>query len=216
MAEHTLDQTVTLADADPAVLHQPRRMVTTVEQPQHGHKLLGYLVEFEDVDTLMHGCEQVRDAGYTIWDAHTPFPVHGLNEAMGLRPSFLQWLVLGAALTGLATAVALQFGMNYFDYPINLSGKPLNSLPANIPIIFECTVLFSTITCFFGMLGLNNLPRFHHPVFHSARFARFSDDRFFISVEARDPKFDAVQTRELLTGIGGLYLEPLEDTEEDA
>lgn len=190
--------------------------VTTVEEPRAAGKLLGYLVEFDDVDGLMRGCELVRDAGYTKWDAHTPFPVHGLNEAMGLKPSVLQWVVLGAALTGLATAIVLQLGMNMVDYPLNLSGKPLNSLPANIPIIFECTVLFSTITCFFGSMLLNALPRYHHPVFNSARFGRFSDDRFFISVEARDPKFEAAGTREFLSRIGGNYLEPLEDAEEEA
>lgn len=188
--------------------------VTTVEEPRSTERLLGYLVEFDDVDSLMHGCEQVRDAGYQKWDAHTPFPVHGLNEAMGLKPSKLQWIVLGAALTGLATAALLQLMMNAVDYPLNLSGKPLYSIPANIPIFFELTVLFSTITCFFGMLGLNMLPRFHHPVFHSQRFKRFSDDRFFISVEVRDPQFDAVKTRDFLSGIGGSYLEPLEDYEE--
>lgn len=192
--------------------------VTTVESVPEGGKLLGYLVEFEDVDGLMRGCELVRDAGYTKWDAHTPFPVHGLNEAMGVKPSILQWIVLGAALTGLATAVVLQLGMNAVDYPLNLSGKPLYSIPANFPIIFECTVLFSTITCFFGSMALNALPRFHHPVFCSSRFGRFSDDRFFISVEARDPQFDAQRTLDLLSRIGGSYLEPLVDgeTEEQA
>jgi hypothetical protein len=198
-----------------ATATEPRRTVTTVEEPARDARILGYLVEFDDVDSLIAGCEKVRDAGFRRWDAHTPFPVHGLNEAMGLRPSMLQWIVLGAALTGLATAAILQLQMNAVDYPLNLSGKPLFSIPANVPIFFECTVLFSTITCFFGMLALNLLPRFHHPVFHSARFKRFSDDKFFISVEARDPQFDAVRTRDFLGSIGGVYLEPLEDDEED-
>jgi hypothetical protein len=195
--------------------HETRLPVTTVEEPAAEARVLGYLVEFDDVNSLMTGCERVRDAGFRKWDAHTPFPVHGLNEAMGIPPSFLQWIVLGAALTGLATAAVLQLQMNAVDYPLNLSGKPLFSIPANIPIFFECTVLFSTITCFLGMLILNMLPRYHHPVFHSQRFKRFSDDKFFISVEARDPQFDRVKTREFLSTIGGSYLEPLEDYEED-
>jgi hypothetical protein len=195
---------------------EARPMVTTVEEPAAEAAVLGYLVEFDDVNSLMHGCEQVRDAGYRKWDAHTPFPVHGLNEAMGLRPSFLQWIVLGAALTGLCTAALLELGMNMRDFPINLSGKPLLALPDFIPIFFELTVLFSTITSFvFGLCLLNNLPRYHHVVFHSARFKRFSDDKFFISIEARDPQFDVAKTREFLSGIGGNYVEPLEDYEED-
>jgi hypothetical protein len=190
--------------------------VTTVEESVQQHKLLGYLLEFDDPAGLIAACEKVRDAGYTKWDAHSPYPVHGLNEAMGMKPSIMSWIVLGAALTGLATAIILQLGMNALDYPLNLSGKPLVSLPANFPIIFECTVLFSTITCFFGSMALNALPRYHHPVFLSSRFGRFSDDKFFISVEARDPLFDADKTRQLLSSIGGTYLEPLEESGEDA
>ena len=91
---------------------ETRPVVTTVEEPPQSAKVLGYIVEFADVDSLIHGCEQVRDRGFKRWDAHTPFPVHGLNEAMGLKPSYLQWIVLGAALTGLATAALLQLQMN--------------------------------------------------------------------------------------------------------
>lgn len=179
-------------------------------------RLLSYLVEFDDGHQLLHACEQMRDAGFTRWDAHTPFPVHGLNDAMGLRPSKLPWLVLGGGLTGLALGLLMQWWMNAVDYPYLISGKPLFSLPANIPVIFELTILLSAFAAFFGMLLINGLPRFHHPVFSSARFHKVTDDRFFISVEAGDPRFDRVQTREFLAGLGGVGIEELVEEGGDA
>ena len=179
-------------------------------------RLLGYLIEFDDGHQLLHACEQVRDAGFTRWDAHTPFPVHGLNDAMGLRPSKLPWLVLGGGLTGLTLGLLMQWWMNAVDYPYLISGKPFFSLPANIPVIFELTILLSAFAAFFGMLLINGLPRFHHPVFNSPRFHKVTDDRFFISVEAGDPQFDRVRTRELLSSLGGIGIEELVEEGGDA
>ena len=173
-------------------------------------KLLGYLVEFEDPHALLHACETVRDAGYQRWDAHTPFPVHGLNDAMGLKPSKLPYLALGGGVTGLGLALVMQWWMNAIDYPYVISGKPIFSLPANIPVIFELTVLLAAFGTFFGMLFLNGLPRFHHPVFYSERISRFSNDRFFISIEATDQRFDEHSTLKLLEGLGGTAVERLE------
>jgi hypothetical protein len=173
-------------------------------------QVLGYLAEFDDPHLLLHACEKVRDAGYTHWDAHTPFPVHGLNDAMGLKPSKLPYLVLGGGVTGLGLALLMQYWMNVLDYPYLISGKPLFSVPANIPVIFELTVLLSAFAAFFGMLAINGLPRYHHPVFYSARISRATDDRFFISIDARDPKFEREATGQLIAGLGALNFELLE------
>ena len=180
------------------------------EIPDHGPEgVQGYLAEFDDVDGLLSAAERVRDAGYTVWDCHTPFPVHGLERAMGAPPSFLQWIVLICGLTGMTTGLVMQWWMNAVDYPYMISGKPMWSLPANIPVIFELTVLFSAFGAFFGMLLLNGLPKFWHPVFYSDRFKRATDDRFFISIEASDPKFDVDRTRTFAESLGAISVEKL-------
>lgn len=175
-----------------------------------GPRLEGLLAGFDSVDAILHASQKVRDAGYTNWDAHTPFPVHGLNEAMGAKPTLLQWVVLLSGSTGLLTAVALQWWMNAYDYPYIVSGKPFFSIPANVPIWFELTVLFSGFACFFGMLAFNKLPQFFHPVFRSSAFERATDDRFFISIMASDPKFDRQKTAALLKSLDPSSLEELE------
>ncbi len=164
----------------------------------------GYLVEFDNVDDLIAGAESVRDAGYTKWDAHTPFVVHGLDRAMGIKPTKLPFLVLIGGAVGLAGGVGLQWWTNAVNYPFLISGKPLFSLPANIPVAFETTILVAAIMALVGMLGLNRLPQLYHPLFNSRRFRKATDDRFFISIEAVDPKFDADATRELLEGMDGM------------
>jgi len=177
-------------------------------------RLLGYVVEFDDSHALLHACETVRDAGYTKWDAHSPFPVHGLSDAMGLQPSRLPYITLAGGLTGLALGLLLQWWMNVKDYPYLISGKPVFSLPANIPVIFELTVLFAALATFAGMLVLNGLPRYHHAAFYSSRMVRATDDRFFISVEAVDPLFGAEATLDLLKTLGGVGIEALEARDE--
>lgn len=191
--------------------------------PQH----LGVLIEFADPDALTRAAEKVRDAGFTKWDCHTPFPVHGLDKAMGIKPTILPWIVFGAGATGTLGGLILQLYTNGIElpfsmlqsttglvsevlspflpsgYPYVVSGKPVFSVPANIPIAFETTVLLSAFAAFFGMLALNGLPRFFHPVFASERFRRATNDRFFISIEAVDPKYDRKRTRELADSLGG-------------
>ena len=163
----------------------------------------GFLVEFDNVDDLIHGAEAVRDAGYTRWDAHTPFVVHGLDRAMGIKPTILPILVFFGGAAGLAGGIGLQWWTNAVNYPFLISGKPLFSLPANIPVAFETTTLIAALTALVGMLGLNRLPQLYHPLFSSSRFRKATDDRFFISIEATDPIFDAEVTRELLEGLDG-------------
>jgi hypothetical protein len=176
-----------------------------------GKRLWGYLVEFERPEALLDAAEKVRDAGYTKWDAHTPFPVHGLNDAMGLRPTRLPLLVFGAGLTGTLTGLGLQWFTNAFDYPMLISGKPMFSLPANIPVMFELTILFAALTAFAGMIVLNGLPEWYHALFSRNRFRRVTADRFFISVEARDPKFLPTRTREFLETLGGTVIEEVQE-----
>jgi hypothetical protein len=170
------------------------------------------LAEFDDPNDLLHAAEKVRDAGYQKWDVHSPYPLHGMDAAMGLGDSRLGWIVLVMALTGLATAAGLIIWANGIEYPIIIGGKPPISIPSMIPICFELTILFSALGCFFGMLGLNQLPRHNHPVFESERFKAFSTDKFFISVEAADQQFDVASTRRFLEGLHPTHVELVEET----
>ena len=167
----------------------------------------GLLAEFETTGALYRACEQVRDAGYTRWDAHSPFPVHGLDRAMGLRPSRLPWLVLAAGLGAAAGGMALQWWTSSVAYELVISGKPFFSWQAYVPVTFELGVLGGAAAAVFGMFAFNQLPTLFHPLFNSKRFQRVTDDRFFISVESWDPKFDGVQTRKLLEEIGATNVE---------
>jgi len=171
----------------------------------------GVLAEFKTPADLYAACERVRDAGYTRWDAHSPFPVHGLDGAMGIRRSRLPWIVLVFALGGAATGFLLQTWVHSVAYPLTISGKPTFSWPAYVPITFELGVLGGALAAVFGMFGLNQLPRHHHPLFEAARFARFSDDAFFISIEAADPSFDSTATTRLLAGVGASHVELVEE-----
>ncbi|HKX46639.1 MAG TPA: DUF3341 domain-containing protein, partial [Planctomycetota bacterium] len=170
-------------------------------------RLWGLLGEFESPSDLKRACKKVRDAGFTKWDAITPFPVHGIEEAMGIRWTILPWLVLGGGLTGLVTAVLLQWWTNAVDYPFSISGKPMWSLPANVPVIFELTVLLSAFASFFGMLILNLLPELWHPLFGAKKQPRLTSDRFAIVIEAADPLFKRQQVELLLSGAGASGLE---------
>jgi molybdopterin-containing oxidoreductase family membrane subunit len=167
----------------------------------------GLLAEFASPAALYRACEHVRDAGYASWDAHSPFPVHGLDRAMGLGRSRLPWIVLVLALGGALGGFALQGWVHSIDYPLVISGKPYFAWQAYVPITFELAVLGGALGAVLGMLALNRLPRHHHPVFGSERFERASDDRFFISVESRDPRFDATATPRLLAEAGAARLE---------
>ncbi len=174
-------------------------------------RLFGILAEFIGPEALLSACEGVRDAGYRKWDAHAPFPVHGLNDAMGIYSTKLAWIVLGGGTAGCVGGVLLQWWTNAFDYPFLISGKPIWSIPANIPVAFELTILLASIAAFVGMLALNGLPRFNHPLLRNERFRRATVDRFFISIEASDPKFDPERTAAFLRSLGGVNVEPVED-----
>ncbi|MDA0667604.1 MAG: DUF3341 domain-containing protein [Planctomycetota bacterium] len=177
-------------------------------------ELYGVVAEFTDVTTLYRAAEKVRDAGYKKWDCHTPFPVHGLDDAMGIRFTRLPWVVLIMGITGLLSGMYLQYWTNAVDYAFDISGKPVWSLPANIPVIFEVTVLFSAFTAFFAMWIANRLPRWYHPLFRSDRFARATDDRFFIALHAKDKKFDLAAATALLKGAGAGEVEEVYEANE--
>jgi len=175
----------------------------------HGPGLL--LAEFDRASDVLQAAERVRDAGYTQWDVHSPFPIHGMDRAMGLEESRVGWTVLIFALTGLVGAFVMMLWMSGVDYPFVAGGKPPGALPPMAPILFELTILFSAFGAVFAMLHLNRLPRHNHPIFESGRFRAASDDKFFISIELTDPKFDPESTRALLDGARATNLELLEE-----
>jgi hypothetical protein len=174
-------------------------------------RLWGLVVEFETTEAILTAAEKVRDAGFRKWDVHTPFPVHGLNDAMGIRHTRLPLLVLAGGISGAGLGLLMQWWMNAHDYRLMVSGKPYFSIPANIPVMFELTILFSAIAAFIGMLAFNNLPMLYHPIFKSSRFRRATTDRFVIVVEADDPKFDPQRTTAFLESLGGSSVERVEE-----
>jgi hypothetical protein len=170
----------------------------------------GLLAEFDSVPAVLAATEKVRAAGYAHFDVHTPIPIHGLDEAMGLPPSRLPLLVLVGGGAGAAMGLALQWFTNAFDYPLRVSGKPLFGLPAAIPVTFELTVLFGALAAVVGLFAFNRWPQLHSPLFSCERFLRATDDRFYISIGAEDPLFDRERTHALLTGLGALHVDEVE------
>jgi hypothetical protein len=169
------------------------------------------LAEFTSADAILGAAERVRDAGYEKWDVHTPYPVHGMDAAMGLSDSRLGWIVLGSGLTGLLLAVSMMQWMNGYDYPLVIGGKPPEAYASMVPILFEFSVLLAAFGATFGMLGLNRIPRHHHPVFYSERFEACSNDKFFISIEAEDAQFEPGATRAFLERLEPNHVELVEE-----
>jgi hypothetical protein len=170
-------------------------------------KTYGMLAEFGSATELLQAAEKLRDNSYRDFDCHSPFPIHGMDQAMGLKRSPVGYVAGIGGLLGGGFALWLQWWTSTIDYPIVISGKPFFSYQAYVPVTFGLTVLFAALCAFFGMLIINRLPRYWHMVFHSDRFASVSDDGFFISVEATDPQFDETKTRQLLESIGASGVE---------
>jgi hypothetical protein len=164
--------------------------------------------EVPSASALYQAAEKVRDAGYSRWDVYSPFPIHGMDEAMGLKKSWLSALVFIAGLTGLTFAAALQFYPSSIEYPLIVAGKPTNffTVPAFFPIMFELTILLSAFTATFGMLALNGLPRWNHPIFNWDLFKKVSNDGFLLAIESTDPKFDEESTRAMLESVGAKHI----------
>ena len=174
-----------------------------------------YLAQYENPHDVLHAADAVRKAGFSKWDVHTPFPVHGMDEAMGLPDSKVGWIVFFSGLTGVSGATLMMWWMNGVDYPLVVGGKPPFALPPSVPIMFELMILLSAFGALFGMLHLNKLPRHHHPLFESEAFRAATDDKFFISIEAEDPKFDLEETKAMLESTHPASVELVEESLED-
>ena len=168
---------------------------------------VGVLAEFVGPDELVRAAKLVRERGFTNIDAFSPFPVHGIDAALGIRPTRLPWFVLIVGILAGVGAIFMQWWMNAVDYPFLISGKPLFSLPANIPVMFEVIVLLSAFTTFFGMLALNRLPQHSNPLLEVAKFRRVTNDRFFLYVAADDLTNNDNDIVELFRMAGALRIE---------
>ena len=163
--------------------------------------LYGLMAEFETPDALVTAAEKARLAGYRKLDAYSPIPIEELNEALALPRTRLPKLVLIGGLLGGIGGFALEYFSAAIAYPMNIGGRPFNSWPQFIPVMFETTVLGAALTCFVGMWALNRLPQPYHPVFNVPAFARASTDRFFLCIEAIDPAYKSDETRKFLEGL---------------
>ncbi len=169
--------------------------------------IYGLLAGFDTPGELIRAARTARDEGYVNMDAYSPFPSEELAEALGVRTSRLPLLVLLGGLTGCLGGYFMQYYAAVISYPVNVGGKPLNSWPMFIPVTFELTILAAALTAVLGMLALNGLPRPHHPLFNVPAFDRATQDRFFLCIEARDPRFHLDQTRAFLENLNPSTLE---------
>src|SRR5512143_52615 len=179
-----------------------------MENERIGPDIYGLMAEFDAPRKLLDAARRSRDEGYRRMDAYSPFPIEGLSDYVGFPRTGLPTLVLVAGLAGCLGGFGLQYWVAKIAYPINVGGRPLNSWPAFIPVTFELTILLAAFAAVIGMLALNGLPMPYHPVFNEPRFSHASQDRFFLAIEARDPKFDRAATRTFLE-----TLSPCEITE---
>ena len=178
--------------------------------PGEGGGLYGLMAEFESPGELLNAARRAREEGFVRMDAYTPYPMHELTEALGIRPTKLPWVVLAGGIIGCAAALGMMWFSATIHYPLNVGGRPLASWPMFIPITFELTVLFASLFAVFGMLGMNGLPMPYHPVFNAPRFALASRDRFFLCIEARDPRFDLERTSRFLANLGARVVSEVE------
>jgi hypothetical protein len=164
----------------------------------------GLLAEFHSPEDVVAAAHIVHESGYRRVDGYSPYPIEELAEALGLHHSPMPAMVLAGGITGLVAGLALEYWTSVIAYPLNVGGRPLASWVAFIPPAFETTILFAALTAVFGMLAVNGLPQPYHPVFNVPDFALASRDRFFLCVEAGDPRFDPAATRALLEGMKGV------------
>ncbi len=180
----------------------------------HGHaqpELRGLLAEFENEESIVEATQKTVDAGYRHIETYTPYPLEELLDIQHLHKNKVALVILIGGLTGCAVGFLMQYFASVIHYPINVGGRPLNSWPAFIPVMFECTVLFAAFSAMIGMMVMNKLPRPHHPLFEIERFRYATQDRFFLSIEAEDPYFEKDATRQFLE-----ELNPHEVTEVEA
>jgi len=182
-----------------------------IYKTEAGATVHGVMAEFANPGDLYHAAEIVRDAGVRDWDVYSPFPIHGIEEAMGLKANRLPLIVGVVGLTMACVGFGFQYYVRAVEYPIVHQGKPPDSWQVLVPVTFELGVLFTAFTCILGMFIFNRLPMWHHPLLKKERFLRTSDDRFIIAVEASDPKFVPQETREMLLKAGATRVELVEE-----
>ncbi len=170
------------------------------------------LAEYTTPADLMHAAEVVRDAGYKYWDVYSPFPIHGMDDAMGLGNSKVGYFTFVGGCTGFTAGMSMIWWMSQYDYPIVVGGKPLFSPLYAFPVSYEMTILLSAFGTLFGMAFLNKLPRWYNPLFKNKRFhAGAQNDKFFIAIEVTDPRYSETETRKLLESTGGKHIEQVEE-----
>lgn len=174
-------------------------------------KIYGLIAAFDTTPALYQACEKVRDAGFKQWDAITPFPVHGLDAAMGIRRSKVPRISLCGGIVGFCTGMSMIWFVDSYDYALVVGGKPFFSPMYAFPVSYELTILFTAFATIIGMFVLNGLPMHYHPVQKAPQLTRLLDDRLHIVIEAGDPKFNGPATREFLAKIGGRDIAELEE-----
>jgi hypothetical protein len=173
----------------------------------------GLMAVFDKPEAAMHAAEKVRDAGFRRWDVFTPYPVHGMDRAMGLKNSKVGWFSFLGGVTGYTTGMIMIWFMNALDYPLIVGGKPMFSPFSAFPPSYELTILFGAFGALFGMLFLNRLPRLHHPLLKNRRFTHrgATHDKFIVVIEASDPRYREKETRSLLEDAGSQHVELVEE-----
>ena len=174
-------------------------------------KTYGLIAEFDTAAAILHAAEKVRDAGFRRWDVFTPFPVHGMDKAMGVKNSMVGWFSFIGGVTGYTGGMLMIWYMNAYDYAIPVGGKPMFSPFSAFPPSYELTILLGSFGALLGMLFLNRLPRLHHPLLKHQRFALATHDRFFIVIECDDPKYSETETRQLLAAAGSRQIEEVKE-----
>lgn len=162
------------------------------------------VAEFETPDSITKAAKRAREFGYTKLEAYTPFPVHGLDDAIGFRDSRVQWSIFFAGAIGLFTGFMLETYVSVIDNPWNIGGRPMFSWPSFIPVAYECTILFASFGAVISMFALNGLPQPYHPIFDAKNFSRASQDRFFLVIEGKDPLYDAVETKSFMQTLNAI------------
>lgn len=171
----------------------------------------GVVAEFANPAELLHAAQKLHDLGYRKFETWSPFPIHGMDDAMGLSGSKVPWITLGGGLTGLSIGLLLQWWTGAIDYPMVIGGKPYFAWQFAVPVTFELSILLSAFGTVFGMFALNMMPRPYHPLDKVPSFRRVTDDKFFLSIEVSDPLFDMEKTQELLSELGGSGLTVVEE-----
>ena len=166
------------------------------------HPLYGLMAEFDNPTDLVAAARRTYEEGYRKINGYSPYPIEELSEAIGFHRTGLPLIVLIGGIIGFLGGYFMQYYLEAIAYPINVGGRPYHSWPSFIPITFETTVLCASLAAVFGMLALNNLPQPYHPVFNVPSFALATNDKFFLAIEAKDPKFDYEVTKRFIESLG--------------